>query len=177
MKKQLTLPLLSLLILFSLNAFSADINQDYQFSPQKRQLTSQERGTKSAALNYAKFWNTGNEHYLQLSLHENFTDKNLPKGRKQGIQGPKDASIFFRKAVPDLTCTIEALYIIEDKAIVRLKFQGHFSGNFGEKKGKSQVISFSAVDMYKVAEGKIIENWHLEDNLTLMKQLEAITFN
>ena len=166
-----------LLILLSFNALSQDINQDYQLSPKESQLTTQERETKKAALNYAKFWNTGDEHYLQLALHQNFLDKNLPEGRAQGIEGPKDASVFFRKAVPDLNCTIEAIYIIEDKAVVRLNFKGSFSGDFGNKKGRSQKINFSAVDMYTVKEGKIIENWHLEDNLTLMKQLGAVTFN
>ena len=31
-----------------------------------------------------------------------------------------------------------------------------------------------AFDLYRVKDGRIVENWHLEDNLTLLKQLGAI---
>jgi predicted ester cyclase len=37
-----------------------------------------------------------------------------------------------------------------------------------------QTVDFQAFDLYRVADGRIVENWHLEDNLTLLKQLGAI---
>jgi SnoaL-like polyketide cyclase len=36
------------------------------------------------------------------------------------------------------------------------------------------VIDFQAFDLYRVQGGKIVENRHLEDNLTLLEQLGAI---
>jgi hypothetical protein len=36
------------------------------------------------------------------------------------------------------------------------------------------VIDFQAFDLYRVQDAKIVENWHLEDNLTLFKQLGVI---
>jgi predicted ester cyclase len=174
MKNFKFLPFMLLITFLSANIYALDINENYDFSPKNRLLTPKEQATKQAALNYAKFWNTGKEQYLKQSLHQDFIDKNLPEGRAQGIEGPKNASVFFRNAIPDLTCEIEELYIVEDRAIVRYRFKGNFSGSFGDTKGKSQIIDFSAIDMYKVKQGKIIENWHLEDNLTLMKQLELV---
>ena len=40
--------------------------------------------------------------------------------------------------------------------------------------GKGQSIDFIATDIYRVADGRIAENWHLEDNLTFLQQLGVI---
>jgi hypothetical protein len=34
-----------------------------------------------------------------------------------------------------------------------------------------QAIDFQAFDLYHVVDGRIAENWHLEDNLTLLQQM------
>jgi len=126
---------------------------------------------KVAAQNYAAFWDTGQIRYAKKALATDFIDLNLPKGRKQGPQGPIDASNWFRSVVPDLRSEIEEMIIVDNKVILRLRFSGHFTGQLGEMDGKGQAISFSAVDMYTIVDGKIKTNWHLEDNETLMKQL------
>ncbi len=126
---------------------------------------------KLAAQNYAAFWDTGEEGYAKKTLAEDFIDLNLPEGRKQGPQGPLDASNWFRSVVPDLRAEIEDMFIVGNKVVLRLKFTGHFTGKMGEVEGKGEKISFSAVDMYTVEGGKIKTNWHLEDNQTLMRQL------
>jgi predicted ester cyclase len=125
-----------------------------------------------AAQSYAAFWDTGREIYAKNALATDFIDLNLPDGRKQGPQGPLDASKWFRSVVPDLRCKIEEMIVLQDKVILRLKFTGSFTGTFGEIKGKGQKISFSAVDMYTIDDSeKIKTNWHLEDNQKLMAQL------
>jgi predicted ester cyclase len=50
-------------------------------------------------------------------------------------------------------------------------FTGHFTGTFGQLQGKDQSIAFIATDLLKVTDGRITDNWHIEDNLTLMRQL------
>ena len=39
---------------------------------------------------------------------------------------------------------------------------------------EGQTGDFQAFDMYRVKDGRIAENWHLEGNLTLQKQLGVI---
>ena len=41
--------------------------------------------------------------------------------------------------------------------------------------GDGRAIDFIATDIYRIANGRIAENWHLEDNLTLLQQLGAIS--
>ena len=41
--------------------------------------------------------------------------------------------------------------------------------------GQGQAIDFYAFDLYQVnAQGRISDNWHLEDNLTLLRQLGVL---
>lgn len=133
-----------------------------------------DREVVQAALRYAAFWNSGDERYARQALAEDFIDRTLPKGRAQGVAGPLQASKTFRTAVPDLRAEVDDLVVAGDRVSVHLHFRGHFSGRFGEHQGRGQEVDFQAFDLYRVTKGRIAENWHLEDNLTLLQQLGLI---
>jgi predicted ester cyclase len=127
-----------------------------------------------AAQRYAAFWNTGEARYAEAALAQNFVDRTLPSGRPQGLNGVLEASKNFRAAIPDLKAEIEELLVVNDRAVVRYTFMGHFTGTFKDVKGDGRDISFRAVDIYRVQNGQIFDNWHLEDNLLLMQQLGVV---
>ncbi len=52
-----------------------------------------------------------------------------------------------------------------------MEFKGPFTGTFGGTKGDGRAIDFIATDLLKVANGHITDNWHIEDNLTLLSQM------
>jgi predicted ester cyclase len=54
--------------------------------------------------------------------------------------------------------------------VSHLHFTGHFTGQFASVAGKDQAIDFIATDILRVAGGRITDNWHLEDNLTFLRQ-------
>jgi predicted ester cyclase len=129
--------------------------------------------TLLAARRYAAFWNTGDASFAKAALADDFIDRTLPAGRPQGSAGPLAASKGFRTAVPDLHAEIDDIVVTGDRAAVHLHFTGHFTGTFGDTKGAGQTVDFQAFDLYRVdgRSGRIAENWHLEDNQTLMQQL------
>ena len=127
-----------------------------------------------AARRYAAFWDTGEARYAEAALARNFGDRTLPSGRPQGVKGVLGASKNFRAAIPDLRAEIEELLVVEDRAVVRYLFTGHFTGKFKDLNGDGREIRFRAVDIYRVQNGQISDNWHLEDNLSLMQQLGAV---
>ncbi|GGP20693.1 ester cyclase [Silvimonas iriomotensis] len=127
-----------------------------------------------AARRYAAFWNTGDTRYADAALSADFIDRTLPAGRVQGPQGPRQASAGFRAAVPDLTAEMDDVVVSQDRVSVHLHFKGHFTGHFGNVQGSGQPIDFQAFDLYRVADGRIVENWHLEDNLTLLQQMGIV---
>ena len=124
-----------------------------------------------AARLYAAFWNSGDPAFARAALSEHFVDRTLPSGRPQGLGGVLQASEDFRQAVPDLSAEIEHLLVADDYVTVRLRFRGHFSGQFGEQQGQRQAINFQAVDLYRVKQGRITDNWHLEDYQSLFSQM------
>jgi len=127
-----------------------------------------------AARRYAAFWNTGEARYAEAALAQNFVDRTLPSGRRQGVKGVLEASKNFRAAIPDPKAEIEELLVVHDRAVARYSFTGHFTGSFKDLKGDGREISFRAVDIYRVQDGQISDNWHLEDNLSLMRQLGVV---
>jgi predicted ester cyclase len=127
--------------------------------------------TLKAVRTFYEFWNTGDAALLKQAIAENFTDRTLPPGRPQGPEGPAFASRQFRAAVPDLKVTVEKMIVADDYVTVHMRFTGHFTGIFGQAPGKGQPILFIATDLLKVENGRITDNWHIEDNLTLLQQM------
>ncbi len=149
---------------------------DTEILPQPHHLavTDTRASVILAARRYAAFWNTGDTRYADLALSPDFIDRTLPAGRPQGPLGPRQASAGFRTAVPDLTAQMDDVVVSQDRVAVHLHFKGHFTGRFGNVQGTGQTIDFQAFDLYRVANGRIAENWHLEDNLALLQQMGIV---
>ena len=158
------------------NAISAqgELLQPKQLIVDNSLPQAQLKASEAVAREYASFWNTGNENLARDALAAGFIDKTPPEGRKQGPEGAILASRAFRAAVPDLRCDVEQMIISGDRVVSHLHFHGTFTGTFGKLKGQGQKIDFIATDIYEIGDGKIVANWHIEDNLTLMKQLGAL---
>jgi predicted ester cyclase len=125
----------------------------------------------NAVRDFYDFWNSGDETLLKQAVAADFTDRTLPPGRPQGPEGPAFASRQFRGAVPDLKVKVEKMIVAGNYVTVHMKFTGHFTGALGHTQGNGQEIGFIATDLVKVSDGRITDNWHIEDNLTLLKQM------
>ncbi len=128
-----------------------------------------------AARLYDTFWTTGDEAQARAALAADFTDRTLPPGRPQGIDGPLAASKVFHAAVPDVQASVEQMIVAGDRVVTHLHFTGHFTGTFNGVQGKGQTVDFIVTDIYRIRDGKISENWHLEDNLTFLQQLGVVS--
>ena len=138
---------------------------------------AQRDATMKAVRAFYDFWNTGDEALLQEAIAPNFTDHTLPSGRPQGPEGPAFASRRFRAAVPDLKVTVEKMIVAGDYVTVHMSFTGHFTGKFGQTQGKGQPVPFIATDLVKIENGRITDNWHIEDNLTLLQEMGVAKVN
>ncbi|GGP22279.1 MULTISPECIES: ester cyclase [Silvimonas] len=127
-----------------------------------------------AARLYDTFWTTGDEAMAREALAADFMDRTLPAGRPQGVAGPLAASKGFHGAVPDVHAEITQMIVTGDRVVTHLRFTGHFTGSFNGVQGTGQPVDFIATDIYRIHDGKIAENWHLEDNLTFLQQLGVV---
>ncbi len=86
---------------------------------------------------------------------------------KQGV------SPFF-SAFPDLRVTADDVLSEGDKVVCRYTWDGTHRGDFFGVPATSRRVTVSGMSVYRVAGGKIVEEWWLEDLLGLMQQLGAI---
>ncbi|GAB3397784.1 ester cyclase [Massilia agilis] len=135
---------------------------------------AQAQASVLAARRYGSFWDNGEEALARAALAPDFIDRTLPPGRAQGVEGPLAASKFVRAAVPDMRADIEQMIVTGDRVVVHLHFHGHFTGRFKDVQGKGQAVDFIATDIYRIGNGRITDNWHLEDNLAFLQQLGVI---
>lgn len=167
-------------LLFAVPMAGALAAQDMQLVRPQQQIIDPSLPAAQAAANvlaarrYASFWNNGDEALARAALAPGFTDRTLPPGRAQGLPGPLAASAFVRAAVPDMRADIEQLIASGDRVVLHLRFKGHFTGNFKGVQGKGQAVDFIATDIYRIAGGRITDNWHIEDNLAFLRQLGVI---
>ena len=120
------------------------------------------------------FWNNGSLALLDVALAPDFTDHTLPPGRPQGPAGPAAAGKAFIAAIPDLRCAVVLRVVAGDRVVSHLRFTGHFTGTFDGRTGTGQPIDFIATDILRVRNGRISDNWHLEDNLMFLRQIGAL---
>jgi predicted ester cyclase len=137
--------------------------------------TSERDAELDAARAFYDFWNTGDASFLKHVIADDFTDHTLPPGRPQGPEGPVFASRTFRGAVPDLKVTVHKMIVAGPYVTVHMSFAGHFTGAFGTVRGDGQPVSFIATDLLQIRDGRITDNWHIEDNLTLLQQMGIAT--
>ena len=135
---------------------------------------AQADATIKAARAFYQFWNTGDHALLGAAVSPSFTDHTLPPGRPQGPDGPAFASDHFRAAVPDLSVEVVKMIVAGDYVTVHMRFRGHFTGTFGTVKGNGQAIDFIATDVLEVTDGRVTDNWHIEDNLALLSQMGVV---
>lgn len=151
-----------------------DLVQPKQLIVDKSLPAAQLRTELRAARMYDTFWTNGDEAFARAALAPDFTDRTLPPGRPQGIAGPLAASKVFHAAVPDVHCDVEQMIVSGDRVISHLRFTGHFTGTFNGVQGNGQSVDFIATDIYRIKDGKIADNWHIEDNLTFLTQLGVV---
>ena len=80
----------------------------------------------------------------------------------------------FFSAFPDLRVTANAVLSEGDTVVCRYTWDGTHRGDFFGVPATGRLVTVSGISVYRVAGGKIVEEWWLEDLLGLMQQLGAI---
>lgn len=80
----------------------------------------------------------------------------------------------FYAAFPDWRHTIEDMIAEGDKVVTRFTLRGTHKGEFQGIPATGKEIAFTAICIFRIAEGKIVEEWQEIDLIGLMRQLGAI---
>lgn len=88
-----------------------------------------------------------------------------------GREEYKHAFTMLRRAFPDARWTLEDVLADGDKVIGRWTFRGTQNGPFFNIPPSGTVVTYPIIAIYRIAEGKIAEDWHMFHDLSLWQQL------
>jgi len=119
-------------------------------------------------------WNTNDLNAAEGFLESDYIrhDANLPD-----VVGPQAERQFIATvlaAFPDLNFETQQLVAEDDLVVSRLTAHGTHRGEFMGVPPSGRHVDFQSVDIYRLSDGKIAEQWVVMDALGLLQQLGAI---
>jgi steroid delta-isomerase-like uncharacterized protein len=95
-------------------------------------------------------------------------------GQAPGLAGAQQKWAMYLTGVPDLRATIEDLVAEGDKVAVAWTVQGTHRGELLGIPPTGKHVRFSGISIYRLAAGKIAEQWERWDRLPLLQQLGVL---
>ena len=87
--------------------------------------------------------------------------------------GHRQYSEAMLKAFPDLDRTLEDLVAEGDKVVARWTAKGTNTGEFNGMPATGKFATSSGITIFRIADGRIVEEWSESDMLGLLQQLAA----
>ena len=96
---------------------------------------------------------------------------------EQGSEGFKQFLSEFFTAFPDIHANIEHVVAENDLVVVFLNFTGTHKGEYQERPSTNKQVTTRSADLYRIENEKIVEHWDVVDQLNLLQQTGANTFD
>ncbi len=95
-------------------------------------------------------------------------------GQAPGLEGAKKKWAMYLAGIPDLRVTVEELVAEGDKVAVRRSYEGTHQGELLGIPPTGRQVRVGGISIFRLAGGKIAEQWEQLDRLVLMQQLGAL---
>lgn len=158
--------LVSLLVL---SAFLLSCTQ-----PQSGPTAEEQANLAAANRIYNEFINQGKEEVFDELVSPDFIEHDKTPGLEPTRNGVKQLFRMFRAAFPDLHFRVEDMIASGDKVVARATMQGTQQGEFMGIQPTGKKVEVELIDIFRFANGKIVEHWGVADNLGMMQQLGAM---
>lgn len=124
-----------------------------------------------------EIWSSGDVDAIPEVYAADFA-AHMPKGwgpseSRDGHDGIRRAIERLRKAFPDWREHIEDIVIEGDKAAVRYYSTGTQLGPFGKLAATGRQLRVDELSIFRIAGGRVAEQWCLNDDLVFDKQLRG----
>lgn len=134
-------------------------------------LTREEQKVKEIVTRFdEEIYRKGNIDAADELVAENFRH-HAPFPTPQGREGFKQFLTQFRQAFPDSTSTTEDVVVDGDKVAVRYTARGTHQGEFMDVPATGNKITVQGISIYRVADGKVTDEWAQPDIMTMMQQM------
>ena len=119
---------------------------------------------------FSEVWSKGNVDLIGEVYSEDFVG-HFPAGTFHGLEGLRSRVIAHRLAFPDWTEEIEDTITEGDQVVARFTSRGTNLGKFLDSPPTGNRVEISEVAIFKLKDGKIIEQWVYPDMLSMQRQL------
>lgn len=124
---------------------------------------------------WAELWNADQSlDVIDEIVDENFVSHGAPPGLPPGREGVRIWATIFRKAFPDIRSTAEEVIVEGDKVVERFTAGGTFNREFMGIPPTGKSGSTTGINIFRVANGKIVEHWGNSDDLGMMQKMGII---
>jgi steroid delta-isomerase-like uncharacterized protein len=130
------------------------------------------RNLAAVHLVHAEIWSKGNVDLIADVYAEEFVG-HFPAGTVHGREGVRTRVIAHRKAFPDWTEEVEDTVVDRDRVVMRFTSRGTNSGEFLGKPATGNRVAISEVAIFRLSDGKVVEQWVYPDMRSMQRQLEA----
>ena len=107
-------------------------------------------------------------------VSSDFFDHDAPPGTPTGPEGIRRAVSVFLDAFHDFRVAIEDLVAEGDKVVARATARGTYRGRSVGMAETARDVTFRAIEIFRIVDGKILERWSTAENLSLVQQLGAV---
>jgi steroid delta-isomerase-like uncharacterized protein len=90
---------------------------------------------------------------------------------------PQEANQFLGQylgAFPDVQATVEDLMADGDKVVARVSYRGTHQGAFRGIPPTGKQIAVMGINIFRIANGKLVEHWGLTDRLAGLQQVGVV---
>lgn len=121
-----------------------------------------------------EIFNQGNLASLDELIADDFVDRTPMPNVPANKEGLKQIALMFRAAFPDLKVTVEQQIAEGDLVAMRLVTRGTHRGDLMGIAATGKQIEINEQHIIRIANGKAVEHWGVEDNLGMMQQLGVV---
>ena len=123
---------------------------------------------------YDEVFNKKNLAALDTFFAPDHIDHTLPPGLPVSLAGTRQAISIMLTAFPDLSVAIEDMIAEGDIVVTRFTTHGTQQGPMGNIPPTGKPVAISTIEIARIANGKIVEDWGLDDRLGMLQQLGLV---
>ena|SRR5438067_4988045 len=125
-----------------------------------------------------EFWNNPNQEAALAAVAEfyapDFIDHVHPRDRSSDLEDVKQIYTSWRASFPDWHFTLETVMAEGDVVAIQGTAHGTHRGAFMGIAPTGKEVTVTATEVFRIAQGKIVEFWANMDELGMLRQLGVI---
>jgi steroid delta-isomerase-like uncharacterized protein len=120
-----------------------------------------------------EMWNRGDMAAVEELIAPDMVEHGAFAGGTGGREDARETVGRFRSAFPDLTLEVEHLVAEGDHVVLHWVGRGTHAGEFMGAPPSGAEVTARGLDIYRIADGQVVEHWGYPDVTGLIAQLRS----